>query len=91
MPVNDEVVTTSDERPRRATGFAAMNPEERREAARRGGISAHKSNRAHQFTREEAQAAGAKGGAIVSADREHMAMIGRRGAEKRNAALHAKR
>lgn len=71
----------------RARGFAALSPEARREAARRGGLAAHASGRAHEFTRDEARAAGRKGGARVSADREHMAEIGRKGglswAEKR--------
>lgn len=39
-----------------------MSPERRRELARRGGISVHVMGRGHQFTSEEARAAGRKGG-----------------------------
>jgi general stress protein YciG len=41
-------------------GFAAMNPERQREIASLGGRAAHKSGHAHQFTTEEARAAGKK-------------------------------
>ena len=43
-------------------GFAAMNPERQREIAREGGRAAHRSGNAHEFTTEEARAAGRKGG-----------------------------
>lgn len=36
-----------------------MNPERQREIASRGGRAAHKAGNAHQFTPEEARAAGA--------------------------------
>ena len=42
-------------------GFAAMTPERRREVASRGGKAAHASGNAHQWTPEEALAAGKKG------------------------------
>lgn len=64
-------------------GFAAMPPEKQREIAARGGRSAHESGKAHEFTPEEAVAAGRKGGASVSADRAHMAEIGRMGGHAR--------
>lgn len=60
-------------------GFAAMDPERQREIASRGGKAAHKRGTAHQFSTDEAKAAGAKGGATVAANREHMADIGRLG------------
>lgn len=41
-------------------GFAVMNPERQREIARLGGVAAHRSGHAHQFTAEEARAAGKK-------------------------------
>lgn len=41
-------------------GFAVMNPERQREIARLGGVAAHRSGHAHQFTTEEARAAGKK-------------------------------
>ena len=43
-------------------GFAAMNPEERREISRRGGEASHQSGRGHEFTSEEAREAGRLGG-----------------------------
>lgn len=72
-------------------GFAAMDPEQQREIARRGGRAAHESGNAHEFTSEEAAEAGRKGGEAVSRNREHMAEIGRKGglaAHHRNAAFH---
>ena len=50
---------TTEKKPR---GFAALTPERRRELASKGGASAHRSGRAHQFTPAEASAAGRKGG-----------------------------
>ena len=43
-------------------GFATMDPTKVRELARKGGISAHVAGRAHEFTSDEARAAGRKGG-----------------------------
>ncbi|ABM36808.1 conserved hypothetical protein [Polaromonas naphthalenivorans CJ2] len=43
-------------------GFAAMNPERQRAIASEGGKAAHQSGNAHEFTSEEARAAGRKGG-----------------------------
>lgn len=43
-------------------GFASMCPEKQREIASKGGRSAHQQGKAHQFTTEEAIAAGKKGG-----------------------------
>jgi uncharacterized protein len=45
---------------RRLRGFAAMTPEKKREIAGMGGRAAHATGRAHQFTTEEARAAGKK-------------------------------
>ena len=44
----------------RLRGFAAMSPEKKREVAGMGGRAAHASGRAHQFSTEEARAAGKK-------------------------------
>ena len=60
-------------------GFASMDQEKQREIARRGGKAAHERGTAHEFTADEARAAGHKGGSSISQDREHMAEIGRRG------------
>jgi uncharacterized protein len=60
-----------------------MDEAEQREIARKGGKAAHAQGRAHEFTSDEARAAGKKGGVAVSADREHMREIGRKGAAAR--------
>jgi len=75
----------SKEKARR--GFGAMAPEAQKEIARKGGKSAHRAGRAHEFTTEEARAAGKKGGHAVSRDREHMARIGRLGGLTRQRAV----
>lgn len=67
-------------------GFAAMNQQLQREIASKGGQAAHQKGTAHEFDSEEARLAGQKGGAVVSRDRDHMAEIGRRGGESRQAA-----
>jgi uncharacterized protein len=41
-------------------GFASMDPVRQREIASQGGRAAHASGNAHQFTSEEARAAGRK-------------------------------
>jgi general stress protein YciG len=43
-------------------GFASMSAEKQREIASKGGKAAHQKGTAHQFTSEEARAAGRKGG-----------------------------
>jgi general stress protein YciG len=43
-------------------GFASMSPDKQREIASKGGKAAHQKGTAHQFTSEEARAAGKKGG-----------------------------
>jgi general stress protein YciG len=60
-------------------GFASMDAQKQREIARKGGKAAHEKGTAHEFTPDEARAAGRKGGESVSADRSRMAEIGRRG------------
>ena len=63
----------------RNRGFASMDRERQREIARKGGRAAHQKGTAHEFTTDEARAAGRKGGERVSADRDHMSRIGRLG------------
>lgn len=46
----------------RDRGFASMTPARQREIASKGGRSAHAKGVAHQWTAEEAKAAGRKGG-----------------------------
>lgn len=60
-------------------GFASMDRERQREIARKGGRAAHEKGTAHEFTADEARAAGRKGGERVSTDRAHMSRIGRLG------------
>lgn len=50
------------EKPKAHRGFRAMTPEKQREIASKGGLAAHAKGTAHQFTPEEAKAAGRKGG-----------------------------
>jgi general stress protein YciG len=56
-----------------------MDTHRQREIARKGGRAAHEKGKAHEFTPDEARAAGRKGGEKVSLNRKHMAEIGRRG------------
>jgi uncharacterized protein len=51
---------------RRARGLAAMSPERRREIASMGGRTSQARGTAHQWTAEEASAAGKKGSARYS-------------------------
>ncbi len=68
-------------------GFASMDLDRQREIASRGGKAAHEKGTAHEFSADEARAAGRKGGLTVSANAAHMAEIGRQGGKARSAAL----
>ena len=66
---NDELISASPQgadaqgrsRVRKSVrGFAAMNPQRQREIASLGGRAAHQSGHAHEFTSDEARAAGRK-------------------------------
>lgn len=50
------------QKPRRPRGFAAMDRSKVSEIASKGGKAAHAAGTAHQFTSDEARAAGKKGG-----------------------------
>lgn len=52
--------TTATGQRRSLRGFAAMDPQRQREIASLGGRAAHQSGHAHEFTSEEARAAGRK-------------------------------
>ena len=68
---------------KRGQGFASMPIERRTEIARKGGVAAQATGKAHRFTTEEAQAAGKKGGTI--------SRRGRRGTTSEEiAALHVR-
>lgn len=60
-----------------------MDDEQQKAIASKGGKAAHAQGRAHEFTTDEARAAGRKGGEAVARDRAHMAEIGRRGGQTR--------
>ncbi|KKS91702.1 MAG: hypothetical protein UV67_C0022G0008 [Parcubacteria group bacterium GW2011_GWC1_43_12] len=50
-------------------GFASMDPNKQRRIASMGGRAAHAKGTAHEFTSEEARAAGRKGGKASHAGR----------------------
>jgi general stress protein YciG len=52
-------------------GFASMSPEMQRAIASKGGKAAHEKGTAHEWSREQARAAGRKGGLARSAQRRH--------------------
>ncbi len=56
-------------RARRPRGFAAMDRKLVSEIARKGGKAAHTAGTAHEFTSDEARAAGSKGGRATHAKR----------------------
>lgn len=64
-------------------GFAAMDPLRHKELSSLGGKTAQRSGTAHRWETGDEQAvqAGRKGGAVVSADSDHMAAIGQRGGQ----------
>jgi general stress protein YciG len=85
MSTTDNITTTmpmDQATPKKPQGFAALPKKERQAVAQRGGRNAHTKGTAHEFTPDEARAAGKKGGAAISQDREHMRMIGKRGGQK---------
>jgi general stress protein YciG len=57
------IVDTTFKPFRRPRGLAAMSPERRREIASKGGRTSQARGTAHQWTAEEASAAGKKGSA----------------------------
>jgi general stress protein YciG len=74
-----EVDSTTGEQSKTKRGTAAMDPETRKEVARKGGLAVSK-NRAHMAL------IGKKGGQTISRDREHMARIGKKGGQSSRAA-----
>lgn len=75
---------------KRKQGFATLPPDRVSYIASLGGRAAHASGRAHEFSKEQARAAGAKGGKGIVAKRglDYMREIGKRGAAK-SAAIRA--
>ena len=78
----NETFSTSSESAKSNRGFASMSADRQREIARKGGRAAHAKGTAHEFTADEARAAGQKGGQRVSTNREHMSRIGRIGGKR---------
>lgn len=64
---------TSTPTRRSLRGFAAMDPQRQREIASLGGRAAHQSGHAHEFTSDEARAAGRKRHAKASDSASHAA------------------
>ena len=58
-------------------GFASMSPEMQRKISSMGGKAAHAQGKAHEFTKEEAKAAGKLGGARMTS--EQASIIGKLG------------
>ena len=54
-------------------GFASMSPEKQKEIASKGGRAAHEKGTAHEWTADEARAAGRKGGQISRGGRGRLA------------------
>lgn len=86
-PETQSLSPPSDEKPRPSgiarRGFASMSKEKRSAVASRGGQTAHKLGRAHVFSFTEAQAAGRKGGKLISQNTQHMSRIGSAGGTAR--------
>ena len=66
-PASTSSVQSSVGPTKKQRGFAALPAEKVRELARLGGTAAHRAGTAHQFTTEEARAAGRKGGIAAHA------------------------
>ncbi len=60
----DSTITSPTRQGKERRGFASMSPEKQREIASKGGRAAHMKGTAHEWTSEEARAAGRKGGQI---------------------------
>ncbi len=60
-------------------GFAAMDAEKQRQIASKGGKAAHQKGTAHEFSSEEARAAGRKGGEARARHAQMMGTTGRAG------------
>ena len=54
----------NQEHPKARRGFAAMSPERQRAIASQGGCAAHQQGVAHEWSTDEAKAAGKKGGQV---------------------------
>lgn len=59
---NDNSTQQGEPRRKERRGFASMSAEKQREIASKGGRAAHMKGTAHEWTSDEARAAGRKGG-----------------------------
>ena len=57
-------------------GFASMSADKQREIASKGGRAAHEKGTAHEWTPDEARAAGRKGGQISRGGRGRLSPVG---------------
>jgi uncharacterized protein len=82
---NKEITSTSVKNTTKGKGrgFASMDPEEQRRIASKGGKAAHRSGNAHEFTSEEARAAGRKGGLASKGERKNRSVTAVRNEEDR--------
>jgi general stress protein YciG len=58
--------------PKKLHGFAAWSKERQREAASKGGKTAHALGTAHKFSGDEAREAGRRGGLAIAAKKRRM-------------------
>lgn len=82
VPASDRANSSMPPQVPAPRGFAAMDRAKQQRIASKGGKAAHAKGTAHEFSPDEARAAGRKGGERVSQDRAHMAEIGRKGGER---------
>ena len=69
-------------------GFASMAADKQREIASKGGRAAHLKGTAHEWTSEEARAAGRKGGQISRGGRGRLIIPTQQGPQPNAARLH---
>lgn len=70
-----------DQNARDLRGFASMDPNKQKEIARLGGVRAHQSGNAHEFTPAEAKEAGRLGG-LKRAENRRRAMAEKQGSNR---------
>ncbi len=90
--IDENMMENKDTSPKRSDrrGLASADDVTRQRVASMGGKAAHMSGNAHQFSSDEARAAGRKGGSTVSQNREHMREIGRKGGRNSHAGVSTK-
>ncbi|HXS35420.1 MAG TPA: KGG domain-containing protein [Flavipsychrobacter sp.] len=70
-PNNQHIRTSSPRGNTSKRGFASMDENLQRDIARKGGKEAHHKGVAHEWTSEEAAAAGRKGGQVTQSNRNN--------------------